>query len=138
MDINIFLSLNKLRLIDVFITGPLHIIIASYLIKHTLLFYFMLITGILNIIYNGHNYLLFNNSLKEPISILKPFIHNKHGKYQNHRLYNLIIMYPIFTYLLFDNVIPYKLRFLLLINIIIGFTYNLYFYINYYKKRDRH
>ena len=126
---------NKIRLIDVFITGPLQIIVSNYITISSLR-YFMLITGILNIIYNGHNFLVFDSILKEPLPILNKFIHVKHGKYQLHRLYNLLIMYPVFIYVLLNIVMPFELRILFFINIVIGFLYNLFYYKNYknYKK----
>ena len=77
---------NKVRLIDVFITGPLQIIISTYITTSPLLRYFMLITGILNIIYNGHNFLLFDSVLKKPLPILNNFVHSEHGKYQLHKI----------------------------------------------------
>lgn len=120
---------NKVRLIDVFISGPLQIIVSSYIIRTPLLRYFMLFTGILTIIYNGHNFLLFNSTLKQPLPILNKFIHFKNGKYQLHRLYNLIIMYPFFIYVLLNFVMPIELRILLLLNIILGFSYNLFYYL---------
>jgi len=123
MDANIF------RLMDVFMTGPLQIITSTYITRSALLRYFMLITGILNIIYNGHNFLLFESILKKPLPILNKFIHLKNGKHQLHRLYNLIIMYPVFTYVLLTIAMPFELRIMLLINIVIGFLYNLYYYI---------
>jgi hypothetical protein len=130
MDTNIF------RLMDVFITGPLQIIVSTYITRSALLRYFMLITGILNIIYNGHNFLLFESILKKPLPILNKFIHLKNGKHQLHRLYNLIIMYPVFLYVLLNIVMPFELRILLLINIVIGFLYNLYYYITI-KRADK-
>ena len=130
MDANIF------RLMDVFITGPLQIIVSTYITRSALLRYFMLITGTLNIIYNGHNFLLFESILKKPLPILNKFIHLKNGKYQLHRLYNLIIMYPVFVYVLLNIVMPFELRILLLINIVIGFLYNLYYYITI-KRTDK-
>ena len=120
---------NKVRLVDVFFSGPLQIIVSNYIIKTPLLRYFMLFTGILSIIYNGHNFLLFNSTLKQPLPILNKFIHLKNGKYQLHRLYNLIIMYPIFIYVLLNIVMPIELRILLLINIVVGFVYNLFYYL---------
>jgi hypothetical protein len=128
MDTNIF------RLMDVFITGPLQIIVSNYITRLELR-YFMLITGLLNIIYNGHNFLLFESVLKKPLPILNKFIHLKNGKHQLHRLYNLIIMYPVFTYVLLNIAMPFELRILLLINIVIGFLYNLYYYITI-KRND--
>jgi len=129
------MNMNKLRLIDVFITGPLQIIVSNYITTSPLLRYFMLITGILNIIYNGHNFLLFDSTLKKPLPLLNKFIHLKNGKYQLHRLYNLIIMYPIFIYVLLHIVMPFELRILLFINIVIGFLYNLFYYIYYKNNR---
>jgi hypothetical protein len=120
---------NKVRLVDVFFSGPLQIIVSNYIIKTPLLRYFMLFTGILSIIYNVHNFLLFNSTLKQPLPILNKFIHLKNGKYQLHRLYNLIIMYPIFIYVLLNIVMPIELRILLLINIVFGFVYNLFYYL---------
>ena len=124
---------NKVRLTDVFITGPLQIIISTYITRSPLLRYFMLITGIMNILYNGYNFLLFNSTLKQPLPILNNFIHVKNGKKQFHRLYNLVIMYPIFIYVLLKIGMPIELRILLLINIVIGFVYNLFYFITYRK-----
>ena len=123
MDANLF------RLMDVFMTGPLQIIVSTYITRSALLRYFMLMTGLLNIIYNGHNFLLFESILKKPLPILNKFIHLKNGKHQLHRLYNLIIMYPVFTYVLLTIAMPFELRIMLFINIVIGFLYNLYYYI---------
>ena len=119
---------NAVRLTDVFFSGPLQIVVSTY-IRTPLLRYFMLFTGILNIIYNGHNFLLFNYTIKQPLPILNKFIHFKNGKYQLHRLYNLIIMYPIFTYVLLNIVMPIEVRILLLFNIIVGISYNLFYYL---------
>ena len=87
-------------------------------------------------IYNVHNFLLFESILKKPLPILNKFIHLKNGKHQLHRLYNLIIMYPVFVYVLLNIVMPFELRILLLINIVIGFLYNLYYYITI-KRTDK-
>ena len=119
------MSNTKLRLVDVFITGPLQIVVSSYITTSPLLRYFMLITGILTILYNGHNFLLFNSTIKKPLPIVEKFIDLKNGKYQSHRLYNLIVMYPIFTYVLIKIPMPLELRILFLINITFGFLYNL-------------
>ena len=129
---------NEFRLIDVFISGPLQIIISTYITRSPLLRYFMLITGIINILYNWHNFLLFNSTLKRPLPILKPFVHQKNGKYQLHRLYNLLIMYPVFIYVLLNIGIPFEFRILLLFNIVIGILYNLYFLNRIYNKYDTH
>ena len=127
------MDMNEIRLIDVLISGPIQIIVSTYIKHSPLLRYFMLITGIMTIIYNGHNFLLFNSTLKQPLPLLKSFFHPKNGKYQSHRLYNLIIMYPIFIYVLLKIVMPIELRISFLINIIFGFVYNLIYYINFNK-----
>ena len=48
------------QLVDVFISGPLQIYISTFL--KGFLKWFMLVTGISNILYNGHNVLYFNNT----------------------------------------------------------------------------
>ena len=78
----ILMDTNELRLLDVFASGPLQIIISTYITRSPLLRYFMLITGIMNILYNGYNFLLFNSTLKQPLPILNNFIHVKNGKKQ--------------------------------------------------------
>ena len=124
---------NITRLIDVFLSGPLYILISSYIARPTILRYYMLFTGLLNIIYNGHNFLLFTSNIKQPLPILKPFVHLHNGKTQTHRLYNLFIMYPIFTYVLLNVDMPNVVRAVFLVDIIIGIAYNLYYYLIIYK-----
>ena len=122
------------RLGDVFILGPLQIYVSTF-ITHTPLRYFMLLTGILNIIYNGHNLLLFNKLIKKPVSVFKPFVHLKNGKHQIHRLYNILIMYPIFAYILLTVKLPDIISILFFTDIIVGFLFNLYFFIKHYRER---
>lgn len=116
-----------LRLVDVFITGPLQIYVSKY-INNKLLKFFMILTGLLNILFNGHNFLLTNDYIKTPFNILKLFI-SKNGKHQVHRIYNLFIMYPIFLYILLFFKLPSYVYNMFLINIIIGSLFNLYYYI---------
>lgn len=120
---------NNVRLIDVFITGPLQIFI-SFFLKITFFKYFMLITGILNIIYNGYVFLLKNKFIKK---IHSPFKHliTKNGKTQLHRLYNLFIMYPIFIYILLHFKLPSYLQALFYMNIVVGFAFNLYYFVSF-------
>ena len=61
---------NELRLIDVFFLGPLQIVVSTY-IPNIFFKYFILITGILNILFNGHNFLLINKTIKNPILFLQ-------------------------------------------------------------------
>ena len=51
---------NIARLYDVFISGPTQIGVSFYM-KEPFLRCFMLLTGVLNILYNGHNYLRMKN-----------------------------------------------------------------------------
>ena len=120
---------NNYRLMDVFITGPLQILVSTYIANTPVLRYFMLLTGIMNIIYNSHNYLLFSSTIKSPLPIIKHFVHLKNGKTQLHRLYNLFIMYPIFIIVLLKYHMPIEVKFWFLINIVIGFNYNLFYYL---------
>jgi len=117
----------NIRIVDVFITGPLQIYISLFL-KNVFLKYFMLITGILNIAFNGYVFLLESRFIKRKHRYLKYFI-TEDGKTQLHRLYNLIIMYPIFLYILLNFKIPNFVQFAFSMNIIIGFVYNLYNFI---------
>ena len=122
----------NVRIIDVFVSGPLQIYI-SLLIKNVFLKYFMLLTGILNIAFNGYVFLLENRIIKRKHRYLKYFI-NKNGKTQIHRVYNLTIMYPIFLYILLHFKIPTFIQFAFSLNIIIGFIFNLYNFILLRKK----
>ena len=117
------------RLVDILITGPLQIYISTYL--HGFLKIFMFLTGVCNIIFNGHNYLVLNNIIK-PQYFIKNFV-SKNGKYQIHRIYNLIIMYPIFLYIALYIKLPPRIYILLLCNIIIGYMYNLYNLLKIYQ-----
>lgn len=121
------------RLGDVLITGPLQIYVSTF-ITQPLLRYFMLLTGILNILYNGHNLLLFNKLIKNPVSVFKPFVHLKNGKHQIHRLYNILIMYPIFAYILLTVKFPKIISILFFTDIVIGLLFNLYFFIKHFRE----
>jgi len=116
-----------LRLVDVFILGPLQIYVSKYT-NNNLLKYFMFLTGLLNILFNGHNFLLTNDYIKKPYNIFKLFI-SKNGKHQLHRIYNLFIMYPLFLYILLFCKLPSYVYNMFLINTIIGILFNLYYYI---------
>ena len=115
---------NNIRLVDVFITGPLQIYIST-LLKNIFFKYFMLITGLLNIIFNGYVYLLESKYIKKKHAYLKHII-TENGKTQIHRLYNLIVMYPIFLYILLNFKLPPYLQLVFFINITIGFAFNLH------------
>lgn len=127
------IPITEIRIIDVFITGPLQIYISLFL-KNVFLKYFMLLTGILNIAFNGYVYLLENKFIKRKHRYLKYFI-TEDGKTQIHRLYNLIIMYPIFLYILLHFKLSNFIQFAFSMNIIIGFIYNLY---NFILLRDKY
>ena len=115
---------NNIRLVDVFITGPLQIYIST-LLKNIFFKYFMLITGLLNIIFNGYVYLLESKYIKKKHAYLKHII-TENGKTQIPRLYNLIVMYPIFLYILLNFKLPPYLQLVFFINITIGFIFNLH------------
>jgi len=123
------MNANNYRLIDIFLSGPLQILVSMYIANTHVLRYFMLLTGIMNIIYNSHNYLLFGSTIQSPFPIIKRFVDLKNGKTQLHRLYNLFIMYPIFIIILLKYHMPFSIKFLFLINIFIGVSYNLFYYL---------
>ena len=120
-----FLKTYHFRLLDVLCTGPIQLLVSKY-VDNDLLKLFMIITGLGTIIYNGHNYLYINRDI---IDKSIPLVHNIQGKYQIHRLYNILIMYPIFNYIYNTTKIPQPLKKLFRINMILGFLYNLYFLI---------
>ena len=115
------------RLIDVFLTGPMQIYVGT-IIQNKFLKFFMIYTGITNILFNGHNYLCID--LKK-ICIEYGGYHPVSGKYQIHRLYNLLIMYPLMYIAYQQPELPETVGLLLLLNIIIGFIYNFYYFIYY-------
>ena len=80
------------RLFDDFLLGPLDIVISKY-IKNKYLKYFMIYTGVTNILFNGYNYLYLEKKIfkKQDNWFLNLIIDDEHGKTQIHRLYNLFI-----------------------------------------------
>lgn len=115
-----------IRFIDIFLTGPLQILVGTY-VENIYLKIFMLLTGSLTIIYNYHNLLLFNNIIDKPLPPFDIFV-TQYGKTQTHRLYNLLFMYPIFYYVYQNTKLPSEISYLFLINIILGFLYNSFYY----------
>lgn len=109
------------RLIDVFITGPLQIYTGLYIQDDIWLRRIMVGIGISTILYNLHNYLVVDERWIS--NRLGPFTHDTNGKTQIHRLYNLSIMYPLFMYVYINY--PTPLSKLFLLNIVIGFMFNL-------------
>lgn len=109
------------RLIDVFLLGPIQILVGLLINDNIFLRLFMILTGILNIIYNGNNYLYFNYGVKP---ILSPFVNKKHGKTQIHRIYNLLVMYPIFYYIYQNYEMPSFIKTIFYWDIIIGALFN--------------
>jgi hypothetical protein len=120
------------RLYDILFSGNIYIYVSTF-IKIEWLKYFILLVGIMTILYNLHNFLLIDlKVIKEPIPIMKPFICKKKGKTQIHRLYNILIMYPLLLYS--TRFLSYNLSKILKIMIIIGITYNLHYYLKYNKQ----
>ena len=125
-----FSKYASVRLLDVFVFGPVQLLISTY-VKNKALKYFIFIIGICNIIYNGHNYLYLDLGLmKKPLSILEFSINKIHGKTQVQRLFNIFIMYPVFMYIYKHTIMPKWLSSVFLIQITLGFFYNLINFIN--------
>jgi len=121
--------MNDVRLLDIFILGPSQILIGIHIIDNTFLRLFMIITGIMSIIYNGHNYLHYNYKYNKIFSM---FVSNKYqGKTQIHRLYNILVMYPIFAYIYMTKSLPKYLEYILLMDIVLGILYNMINFIQY-------
>lgn len=116
-----------LRLYDVFFSGILFIYIST-IIENILLKIFMMITGIMTIAYNLNNlmYLDYKKINKSYFGRLT----TQQGKTQIHRLYNIIIMYPIFVYVYMQIPEEYSIiRTLFMIDIVGGIIYNGYYYL---------
>lgn len=120
---------NHGRLLDVFLLGPSQILVGLHIMNNIYLRVFMILVGISNIIYNGHNYLYFENRI-DVWNIFNKVVNRNNGKTQIHRLYNLTIMYPIFIYIYRTTKLPHWLQFIFLWDIIIGFIWN---FINFIK-----
>lgn len=121
-----FLKTTHTRLLDVFYIGPIHLLVSKY-VDNDLLKLFMIYTGLGTIIYNGHNYLYIDRGVMDKSMI--PLVHDTQGKYQIHRLFNVLIMYPVFNYIYNTTEIPQPLKKLFRINMILGFLFNLYYLI---------
>ena len=121
-----FLKKSHGRLFDVFYLGPMQMYVGS-LCENKFLKIFMILHGLLSILFNGHNYLYMNVGV---INKKFEFVHNKNGKFQIQRLYNLMIMYPVFYHVYKTTNIPKPYKELFKLNIIGGFLYNLYWFIS--------
>lgn len=115
------------RLFDVFFTGPLQIYTSYFIDDNLALSIFMRMTGACTIIYNLHNYLYLNQKRLQT-NYFGWFTHAIDGKQQVHRLYNILVMYPIFLYVY--KKYPTPLSPLFMLNILIGWIYNT---LNYLK-----
>ena len=99
---------------------------------HRFLKAYLFLEGIATILFNGYNYLHYDKKvLTLPVKLLNTYNDPVKGKPQLHRLYNLLIMYPISLYIImttkFDNVS----LFLYILLVVAGFIYNSYNYLNY-------
>ena len=126
---------SNVRLLDVFLFGPTQILISNY-VKNKILKYFIFITGVLNIIYNAHNYLYLDlGIIKKPVPFLSFCVNNSYGKTQMQRLFNIFIMYPVFMHIYSTTILPIWLSSIFLVEILAGFVYNLQNFINIWTLR---
>lgn len=119
---------NTGRLLDVFLLGPIQIMVGLNVKKNVYLRAFMIITGIMNILYNGHNYLYFEGVI-DVADIFDKVVDRIHGKIQIHRLYNILIMYPLFIYTYRTIKLPIWLKTLFFWDIVIGYILNSVYFI---------
>ena len=92
---------------------------------------YMLIEGLLTILYNGYNYLRFNKNISIPVKFINDYTDKEKGKSQLHRLYNILVMYPLHLYIVYKSDFTVFQLLLLLSITITGFIYNTYNYIHY-------
>ena len=117
------------RLYDVFLSGPLYIYLSTFIPStKPILKIFVFLTGLATIIYNGHNWLFLNQHLLQ-MPLFPNFVDLKNGKTQFHRVFNLLVMYPVLGWSNYITKKPTWLTNLIYVIIALGFLYNLY---NYY------
>jgi len=116
------------RLYDVFLSGPLYIYLSTF-ISNTkpILKIFVFLTGLATIIYNGHNW-LFLNTYWLQMPLFPNFVDLKNGKTQPHRIFNLLVMYPVLVWSNYITKKPTWLTNLIYTIITLGFLFNLYNY----------
>jgi len=122
---------SNTRLLDILFLGPLQILISSYT-QNKFLKLFVFITGYMNILYNANNYLYLDLGVvdKSYLNFLDNYFVSENGKTQYHRIYNLVIMYPVFFYVWkYEKNIPKTIKDAFIIEITLGFLYNLYNFI---------
>ena len=123
---------NTGRLYDIFFSSLVYIY-SSQFIKVSWLKYFVLCVGLMTNLYNLHNFLLINVRLiDEPINVLRPFVDVNNGKTQLHRLYNILLMYPLLYYS--TKFMPSNLSSLMRVMIVCGLIYNS---LNYLKIKTK-
>lgn len=116
----------SLRLFDVFLTGPLQIYVGAHVNDNLILRVCMVGCGVMTILYNLHNAMYIDTRLLRS-NYFGSFTNPRNGKTQLHRMYNLIVMYPIFYYVY--KTYPTKVSVLFLLEIVVGFLFNLYNFI---------
>ena len=111
---------NIARLSDVVLTGPIQLMVASR-VQPGCLQLFMIITGIMTIVYNGYVYL----SMKGKVPTIPRIIDKIEGKTQIHRLFNVFVMYPIFMHVFLTTKLPLHIKVAFMFEIIFGTLFNL-------------
>jgi len=123
----------SIRLIDVFFVGPLEIYI-SFFIKNNLLRLYLLLNGLLVILFNGYNYLHFEKKSRViNIKLLDKYSDPITGKPQYHRFILLSLIYPLHLYIILSESknIPKPLLTIFTSHLVISFTYNYYNFVKY-------
>jgi hypothetical protein len=123
------MSFLNTRLVDTFILGPFQMYIAlKYINNNPLLKWYLFGVGLFSFIWNTHNYFYIDTEFVNQSYM--PAVHRQHGKYQIHRVYNLLIMYPVYIYVLNNYSLSPFTYTCLMVNIIVGIVFNLYHYLN--------
>lgn len=120
------------RLYDVLFSGPIYIYFSTFIPNSkSFLKLFVFLTGIFAIIYNGHNWLFIEKRWLQRPLLPNFLIDFQYGKTQPHRLFNLIVMYPILLWSNFITKKPLWLTYLLYSIIALGILGNFYYYVSY-------
>jgi len=118
------LTINDLKLYDVLLSGPMYFYFSTF-ITHPFLKFFAQFVGVTTILYNGHNMLLKKGVFKKSL-ITSLLVESSESaqKTNFHRLYNLLLMYPLLFYSNYTTESPIK--YIIYMMIIGGFIVNYY------------
>jgi hypothetical protein len=131
---------NIIRLLDIFLIGPVNIIFSLTLIPNWILLIPVFLNGAITIIYNYINFNVYYRHTEPyiyrivPVNIRKYIWDPINGKTQLIRLVNLFIQYPLLIFAVIhsqpgDNFLYQWSVYLMILFIVCGIVYNLWYFL---------